>query len=95
MQIPRELRKYDIVLLGANGYTGTLTAEYIVRHLPTNLRWAVAGRSRAKLEALAGKLKSLNPDRVQPGMYPMSIFALHEVSTCIAIEANIGEQISR
>ncbi|KAI1377066.1 hypothetical protein F4677DRAFT_454196 [Hypoxylon crocopeplum] len=29
-------------LLGATGYTGSLTAEHIVRHLPTDLKWAVA-----------------------------------------------------
>ncbi|KAI1099325.1 Saccharopine dehydrogenase-domain-containing protein [Jackrogersella minutella] len=57
-------RKYDVLLLGATGYTGSLTAEYIVRHLPTNLKWAVAGRSKSKLETLAEKLKGLDPERL-------------------------------
>jgi short subunit dehydrogenase-like uncharacterized protein len=60
-------REYDIVLIGATGYTGALTAEHIVEHLPTNLKWAIAGRSQGKLETLAARLKKLNPDRVQPG----------------------------
>ena len=60
-------REYDIVLLGATGYTGRLTAEHIQRHLPTNLKWAIAGRSREKLEKLAAKLKGIDPDRLQPG----------------------------
>ncbi|KAI1641377.1 Saccharopine dehydrogenase-domain-containing protein [Biscogniauxia mediterranea] len=61
-------RKYDLVLVGATGYTGTLTAEHIALHLPTNLRWAIAARSATKLEALAARLKELNPDRLQPAI---------------------------
>ncbi|MEV0285983.1 MULTISPECIES: saccharopine dehydrogenase NADP-binding domain-containing protein [unclassified Kribbella] len=43
-------RQYDVVLLGASGFTGALTAEYLAEHAPANLRWAVAGRNKAKLE---------------------------------------------
>ncbi|ETS84863.1 hypothetical protein PFICI_02888 [Pestalotiopsis fici W106-1] len=59
-------RQYELILLGATGYTGALTADHIARHLPTNLRWAIAGRSRAKLEDLAAKLQKIEPNRVQP-----------------------------
>ncbi|KAI1138406.1 Saccharopine dehydrogenase-domain-containing protein [Hypoxylon sp. FL0543] len=69
----RKTRKYDILLLGATGYTGALTAEHIVRHLPTNLKWAIAGRSRSKLEALARKLKTLDPARSQPDIEVVSL----------------------
>ncbi|KAK6951511.1 hypothetical protein Daesc_006032 [Daldinia eschscholtzii] len=62
----RRSRKYDILLLGATGYTGSLTAEHIVRHLPFDLKWAIAGRSKSKLESLASKLKELDPERIQP-----------------------------
>lgn len=66
-------RDYDIVLIGATGYTGALTAEHIAKHLPTNLRWAIAGRSSTKLSGLAARLKDLEPDRLQPGiMQPVS-----------------------
>jgi len=61
------VRDYDIVLLGATGYTAAICAEYISKTLPTNLKWAVAGRSRDKLEALVQKLAVLNPDRLKPG----------------------------
>ena len=54
-------RKYDLVLFGATGYTGGLTAEYLVRHAPADTRWALAGRSRAKLEAVRQHLATLNP----------------------------------
>ncbi|MFI7065704.1 saccharopine dehydrogenase family protein [Kribbella sp. NPDC050124] len=43
-------RQYDVVLLGASGFTGALTAEYLAEHAPPNLTWAVAGRNKAKLE---------------------------------------------
>jgi short subunit dehydrogenase-like uncharacterized protein len=38
------IRQYDLVLLGATGYTGKLTAEYINEFLPVDLKWAVAER---------------------------------------------------
>lgn len=60
-------RQYGIVLLGATGYTGTLTAAHIVQHLPKTLHWAIAGRSMEKLKDLRTRLKELVPDRVQPG----------------------------
>ena len=43
-------RTYDVVLLGASGFTGALTAEYLQKNAPASLTWAVAGRNRAKLE---------------------------------------------
>lgn len=60
-------RQYDLVVFGATGYTGKLTAEHISTHLPTDLNWAVAGRSLDKLEQVVAKCKLLNPDRRQPG----------------------------
>ena len=42
---PRTERPYDIVLLGATGFAGRLTAEYLARTAPTGARWALAGRN--------------------------------------------------
>src|SRR5271155_402193 len=67
------VRPYDITLLGANGYAGTLTAEHITSHMPTNLRWAVAGRSASKLQTLLDELRKLNPDRVLPDVLPVQL----------------------
>ncbi|MBD8550446.1 saccharopine dehydrogenase family protein [Sphingomonas sp. CFBP 8764] len=44
------MRDFDIVIYGATGFTGRLVAEYLVQAYPTGLSWAMAGRSRAKLE---------------------------------------------
>ena len=43
-------RDFDVVLFGATGFTGRQTVEYFARHAPPGLRWAIAARSRAKLE---------------------------------------------
>lgn len=44
-------RQLDLALFGATGFTGGLTARYLARHAPADLRWALVGRNRAKLEA--------------------------------------------
>jgi short subunit dehydrogenase-like uncharacterized protein len=43
------------VLFGATGFTGGLTAEYLAGHTGAT-RWALAGRNRAKLEAVRDRL---------------------------------------
>ena len=62
-------RQYDLVVLGATGYTGKYIAEYIQENVPTDLRWAIAGRSGKKLEDLSNELNSLGADRLQPGKH--------------------------
>jgi len=53
-------RPHDLVLFGATGFTGALTAEYLARSAPEGCRWALAGRNRDKLEALRDRLAALN-----------------------------------
>ncbi|MER5704578.1 saccharopine dehydrogenase NADP-binding domain-containing protein [Micromonospora sp. NPDC002296] len=57
----REDRAYDVVLFGATGFTGGLTAEYLARHAPDGLRWALAGRNPAKLAAVRDRLAGIDP----------------------------------
>ncbi len=45
-------KKLDLVLFGATGFTGTQTLKHLVQHVPAGFKWAIAGRSREKLEAL-------------------------------------------
>ncbi|MGD9734476.1 MAG: trans-acting enoyl reductase family protein [Solirubrobacterales bacterium] len=49
-------RRFDLALFGATGFTGGLTARYLAAHAPARTRWAIVGRNRAKLEALAAEL---------------------------------------
>ncbi|MCD0449023.1 saccharopine dehydrogenase NADP-binding domain-containing protein [Actinocorallia sp. API 0066] len=48
-------RTYDVVLYGATGFTGGLTAEYLAAHAGAT-RWALAGRDGAKLERVRDRL---------------------------------------
>lgn len=52
-------REFDIVVFGATGFTGAKTAEYLARHAPETLKWAIAGRNREKLDIAAARLLSL------------------------------------
>ncbi|NUT99792.1 MAG: saccharopine dehydrogenase [Saccharothrix sp.] len=52
---------YDLVLFGATGFTGRLTAEYLAGRLPAGARWALAGRDRGKLDAVRSSLPG-DPD---------------------------------
>jgi saccharopine dehydrogenase (NAD+, L-glutamate forming) len=54
-------RTYDVVLLGATGFTGRLTAEYLAEHAPVDCRWALAGRSTSRLEAVRADLAAVDP----------------------------------
>ena len=51
MPVSRE-RDIDIVLFGATGFVGRLTARHLAEHAPSGVRVALAGRSLERLEAL-------------------------------------------
>ncbi|WP_294353802.1 saccharopine dehydrogenase NADP-binding domain-containing protein [uncultured Sphingomonas sp.] len=49
-------REFDVIVYGATGYTGRLVAEYLAQAYPSGVRWAMAGRSMAKLEAVRAEM---------------------------------------
>ncbi|GAA3243322.1 saccharopine dehydrogenase family protein [Nonomuraea helvata] len=59
-------RPYDIVLFGASGFTGALTAAYLAAAAGPRTRWALAGRDRAKLERLGLDVPILLADATDP-----------------------------
>lgn len=59
-------RPYDIVLFGASGFTGALTAAYLAGAAAPATRWALAGRDRAKLERLGLDVPILIADATDP-----------------------------
>lgn len=61
-------REYDIVLYGATGFVGRLTAEYLANRAPGHARIAVAGRNRAKLEQTLSELASDFPSAATWGV---------------------------
>jgi short subunit dehydrogenase-like uncharacterized protein len=49
-------RQHDLVLYGATGFVGALTARYLAEHAPTGVRIALGGRSRDKLQRIRSEL---------------------------------------
>ncbi|PWI14101.1 saccharopine dehydrogenase [Streptomyces sp. Act143] len=98
-RLNRTDRPYDIVLFGATGFVGTLTAEYLAAHAPEGLRWAIAGRSEKRLQALRERL----PGGAEVGVLradvaePASLRALAEharvVATTVGPYVTYGEEL--
>jgi short subunit dehydrogenase-like uncharacterized protein len=93
-------RDHDVVLFGATGFTGGLTAEYLAAHADPGTRWALAGRNRSKLEAVRARL---GPDHADLPLLeadvndPASIRALAQntrvVITTVGPYINYGEPL--
>ncbi len=66
-------RELDVVVLGATGFTGRLTAEYLARHAPADLRWGLAGRNAEKLAAVRTQLAEI--DGVDPSVADLTLVA--------------------
>jgi short subunit dehydrogenase-like uncharacterized protein len=59
-------RPYDLALFGATGFTGGLTADYLAAHGPGEMRWALVGRNRSKLDAVTARLAAASPEAPKP-----------------------------
>jgi len=57
-------REYDLVIVGATGYTGGWAVRYMSANYgqDDDLNWAIAGRNPKKLKALLEKMKTEFPD---------------------------------
>jgi short subunit dehydrogenase-like uncharacterized protein len=81
----------DILLHGATGYTGRLTAAALQRR---NVDFALAGRNASKLKALAAKTGSPEVRAVPPGDVDALTEALQDVRaliTCVGPFAEFGD----
>ncbi|WP_062644318.1 saccharopine dehydrogenase family protein [Streptomyces maremycinicus] len=96
-RLKRADRPYDIVLFGATGFVGTLTAEYLAAHAPDDLSWAVAGRSEEKLERLRERLGEKVGVLRADVSDPASLRALAEharvVATTVGPYVSYGEEL--
>ncbi len=63
----RKQRPYDIILLGATGFTGQLTAEYLLKQTHP-IKLALAGRNAEKLEQICESLLADNPQANKPDL---------------------------
>ncbi len=69
-------REFEIVLLGATGFTGRLVAEQLARPDPSDprpLRWAIAGRSAGKLAEVAAALATISPGAPAPAQLVVDV----------------------
>jgi short subunit dehydrogenase-like uncharacterized protein len=55
-------KSFDLILIGATGFTGERAARYLSKHAPSNLKWGIAARNKEKLSAVAESL-SISGDR--------------------------------
>jgi saccharopine dehydrogenase (NAD+, L-glutamate forming) len=68
-----EERQYDVIVFGATGFTGGKTAEYLAKNAPAGFKWAIAGRSAAKLEAVKARLTASHPACANLGVMEASV----------------------
>jgi len=60
MAASKKDREFQVIVWGATGFTGQLVAEYLAERYDVGgeLRWAIAGRNKTKLEAVRKSLGS-------------------------------------
>src|SRR3954447_260456 len=92
-------RAHDVALFGATGFTGGLTAEYLVRNAPARTRLALVGRNREKLERLRERLgrevapELLHADVEAPGSMRELAEGARVVISTVGPYLNYGEPL--
>lgn len=78
-------REFDIVIYGASGFTGRLVAEYMASKSGHGLKWAMAGRSEAKLASVRDEIGAPadTPLVVADASDPASLRAMIGSTRCI------------
>ncbi|WP_177235531.1 trans-acting enoyl reductase family protein [Streptomyces sp. MUSC 14] len=98
-RMKRTDRPYDLVLFGATGFVGVLTAEYLAAHAPDDLRWAIAGRDERKLERLRERLSGtadigvLRADVAEPATLRALAEHARVVATTVGPYVLYGEEL--
>lgn len=93
-------REFDVVLFGATGFTGGLTADYLAARAAqdgSTVRWAIAGRNLAKLEAvrdrLGGDVALLVADAGDPASLARVAGSTKVVATTVGPYIRYGEPL--
>jgi short subunit dehydrogenase-like uncharacterized protein len=86
-------REYDLILFGATGFTGRLVAEHIRGCAEPDLRWAIAGRSRVKLEALGLGVPIVIGDALDPAAMRAIASRTRAVCTTAGPYARYGSEL--
>src|SRR6185503_14360159 len=77
-------RELDIVVFGATGFVGKLTAEYLAKHAPEGVKIGLAGRSEEKLARVKSELGTDWPTIVADSSDSAQLKALAERSSVVA-----------
>src|SRR5438270_7260481 len=92
-------REFDIVVFGATGFTGKLTAEYLANNAPDTTTWALAGRNMQKLEQVRTDLNKdlplLKADVTDQGSLNAVAERAKVVITTVGPYINYGEPLVR
>jgi short subunit dehydrogenase-like uncharacterized protein len=93
-------RELDVILVGATGFTGRLVAEYMAEHAEqAGVRWAIAGRSQEKLEAVRRELRRDIPIHVADTLDAAALDALvprtRVICTTVGPYARYGRELVR
>lgn len=97
-------KEFDIVVMGATGFTGQLVVEYLASTygVDEDLKWAIAGRNRTKLEAarkasmapdLAAKLAIIEADTDNPQSLAAMAARTSVVCTTVGPYARYGTPV--
>jgi len=78
------MRSHDLVLYGATGFVGKLTAAHLARSAPAGARIALGGRSRERLEGFRDSLGLDWPVVVADSSDPEALRSLAESTTAVA-----------
>ena len=88
----RMSREFDVVVFGATGFTGRLVAEYLAA-AKERPRWAIAGRSKAKLDALGLGVPVLIADALEPAAMAALAQRTKVVCTTVGPYAKYGSEV--
>jgi short subunit dehydrogenase-like uncharacterized protein len=81
-------KQFDIILFGATGFTGQLTAQYLAAHAKDeNLSWAIAGRNETKLKSIAEACTANSPQLVLADVDNPSSLAEMAAKTTVLMNA--------
>ena len=81
-------RDLDVVVFGATGFVGKLTAEYLAQHAPEGVSVGLAGRSEEKLARVKSDLGKDWPTIVADSSDPASMKAL--AGRCRVVATTVG-----
>ena len=81
-------RELDIVVFGATGFVGKLTAEYLAEHAPEGVKIGLAGRSEEKLARVKSEVGKDWPTIVADSSDAASMKALAE--RCRVVATTVG-----